>query len=280
MNLDVPTIFPSNITAGLTQANFAIHPDLKKGLNFRAIESEDFELSKKLLAKNLNTNLSRLHFINQVHGNKIKILTKENLDLEDEEQYDGLMTNLTDQVLCVKVGDCCGVLLHDPVQQVISALHSGRKGTEQNIAGIAAQMMTQKFGSKPADILAYLSASLGQRSYLIFPRDAKLWDDKYKQTVVFGSSPEVAHVTQNEWILQNYLEKYNLERDEIYKEQYILNLPQRIVDQLLEAGLRLENIEVSPTDTYRSRCHHSYRRQAPDHSLMTAFIEIKPEIKK
>ncbi len=48
--------------------------------------------------------------------------------------YDAVITNDTDTVLLARTADCGTVLMHDPVKQVIAAVHSGWKGTTAELS--------------------------------------------------------------------------------------------------------------------------------------------------
>jgi copper oxidase (laccase) domain-containing protein len=68
-----------------------------------------------------------------------------------------LITNDPEVVLGIYVADCCAIYFVDPVRTVIGIAHSGRKGTEQNIAGMTLERMVTSFGSVPADLVVQLS---------------------------------------------------------------------------------------------------------------------------
>jgi copper oxidase (laccase) domain-containing protein len=50
---------------------------------------------------------------------------------------------------------------------VIGVLHSGKKGTEQNIVGAAIQKLQTEFRSEPADLIAVLSPCIRPPHYEI-----------------------------------------------------------------------------------------------------------------
>jgi len=64
--------------------------------------------------------------------------------------------------MMVKVADCQGVLLFDPRRRVAAAIHSGWRGSVQNILGKAVRLMAAEFHCRPADVIAGISPSWGR----------------------------------------------------------------------------------------------------------------------
>jgi polyphenol oxidase len=113
----------------------------------------------------------------QVHGSNVVVVDSEScggpakrgLDCADKhfENCDGFITNQHGIALAVYVADCCAVYLVDPKTPAIGLVHSGKKGTELNIAGNAIEQMREKFGSDPANIVAELSPCIRPPHYEI-----------------------------------------------------------------------------------------------------------------
>ena len=99
----------------------------------------------------------------QVHGNRIAVL-KEAVSRE-APKTDGLVTNLPGLCLGIYVADCCAIYLADPVKQAIGLAHSGKKGTELQIARQTVQAMVREYGSDPSDIVAQLSPCIRPPDY-------------------------------------------------------------------------------------------------------------------
>ncbi len=99
----------------------------------------------------------------QVHGNRIEVLREA--VTQEAPETDGLVTNVPGLCLGVYVADCCAVYLADPVQRAIGLLHSGKKGTELEIAAHAIETMVHEYGSNPADLVAQLSPCIRPPQY-------------------------------------------------------------------------------------------------------------------
>ncbi len=104
---------------------------------------------------------SALLFAKQVHGNNVYYLSTP---VERDIEIDGVDALVTDQIdvgLVIQQADCQAVLFFDPVQEVIAAVHCGWRGSVQQILERTVLVMTEQYGSKPADIRAAISPSLG-----------------------------------------------------------------------------------------------------------------------
>jgi hypothetical protein len=124
------------------------------------------ETNRKLIT--LKMGMKPLVFLNQVHGNEIKVLKKGDNDLSDvfepgKELYtaDGIITDMEEVFLVIQVADCQSIMLYDPEKRVVANIHSGWRGSIKNIAGNCVEKMTERFGCRPANILAGISPSLG-----------------------------------------------------------------------------------------------------------------------
>ena len=117
--------------------------------------------------------LPRAVFLNQVHGRKILVLDRQepiesNLFWESGRPgsgalltADAVVTNLTRTALVIQVADCQAVMLVDPLTRVIANVHSGWRGSVDNILGQCVEVMIHRFGCDPRRILAGISPSLG-----------------------------------------------------------------------------------------------------------------------
>lgn len=74
---------------------------------------------------------------------------------------DALITNCPQGALIIQTADCQPVILMDPLHRVVANIHSGWRGSVQNIIGRTIAVMTDRFGTRPADLLAGIGPSLG-----------------------------------------------------------------------------------------------------------------------
>ena len=101
----------------------------------------------------------------QIHSNGVAVVDRGSP--EKTQSVDGLITNDPEVLLGIYVADCCAIYFVDPARNVIGIAHSGRKGTEQNIAGVMVERMVAGFGSAPEDLVVQLSPCIRPPFYEI-----------------------------------------------------------------------------------------------------------------
>lgn len=94
----------------------------------------------------------------QIHSD---IILKVDEVPKERPEADALVTRKIGLPIGIKIADCQGILLFDPKQNAVAAVHSGWRGSAQNIIGKTVQRMVEEFGSDPGDLLAGISPSLG-----------------------------------------------------------------------------------------------------------------------
>ena len=144
------------------------------GLNVSFAVGEDSTVvaqNRQLIADAFALDSHQLLFGRQIHGNSIRVIRRGFFERSPAERYeqltaiDGLITNLKNVCLCVLTADCAGILLYDPKQSVIGAIHAGWRGTVRKIATSIIDIMHREFGCQPVDMLAIISPCIGLESY-------------------------------------------------------------------------------------------------------------------
>lgn len=109
----------------------------------------------------------RLITAEQVHGCEIAVVDEPIENDRYFEGCDGFVTNQAAIALGIHVADCGAVYLVDPVRRVIGLVHSGKNGTELGIAGKAIDLMRDRFGSKPEEVIVQLGPCIRPPHYEI-----------------------------------------------------------------------------------------------------------------
>jgi copper oxidase (laccase) domain-containing protein len=105
----------------------------------------------------------QIRLAEQIHSDSVAVVSSDSS--ARSAGVDALITRDPDILLGIYVADCCALYLVDPVQRVIGLVHSGRKGTELNIAGAAVRKMSTEFGSDPLGVIAQLSPCIRPPNY-------------------------------------------------------------------------------------------------------------------
>ena len=154
----------ADLAHGFFSRQGGVSPPPFDGLNVAAAVGDDPEnVRRNLEIIRQSLGLEGLASVQQVHGSNI-VLADGRLPadpLTPLARADGLMTDRAGVGLVVKLADCQGIILVDPIRRAVAALHAGWRGLRDGLveAGVAA--MAQTFGSRPSDLIAGVSPSLG-----------------------------------------------------------------------------------------------------------------------
>jgi len=148
------------ITAIFSERNGGISPAPFSSLNLGhniGDSSENVEANIARLAE--TTGLSgRPHQTEQVHGMEHFICSGPGS--LHSEQADILISNEPKTSIAVRTADCLPILMADPVNRIVAAVHAGWRGTAAGIAITAVEQMV-KMGAKQEYIHVSLGPSIG-----------------------------------------------------------------------------------------------------------------------
>jgi len=130
---------------------------------FTGDSADIFEYNRVLLAEKLMIKPEQLVFPRQTHTNCVAEIS--NIPENEIKETDALVTNQTGICLCVQTADCVPILLFDPMNNVIAAVHAGWRGTVKKIVEIAVQKMVLKYNSLPENIVAAIGPSISPEIY-------------------------------------------------------------------------------------------------------------------
>lgn len=99
----------------------------------------------------------------QVHGGEVAVV--ESLDACVVHNVDGLVTNVPGVMLGIYVADCGAVYLFDEKNKAIGLVHSGKKGTEMEIARVALEKMAERYGTQTEDVVVVLAPCIRPPAY-------------------------------------------------------------------------------------------------------------------
>lgn len=78
---------------------------------------------------------------------------------------DALLSNEAGVYLSIRTADCVPVLLADPVNRAVAAIHAGWRGTAAEISSHVVERMGEEFGTRTDDIIAAIGPAIGLCCY-------------------------------------------------------------------------------------------------------------------
>ena len=122
----------------------------------------------------------RVVTLRQIHSDIVHLVDRSSLENDnDAPKSDALITREPGVLLAVQTADCIPILLADPKNRAVAAIHSGWRGTLKRIAEKALGRMRVEFGTRPADVIAALGPGIGMSCYEVGSEVARDFDAKF-----------------------------------------------------------------------------------------------------
>ena len=177
---------------------------------------EDVQQNKEILCTDLGINGNQIASSFQCHGNEVLNVIEPGY----YQGFDALITNKKDIFLQILVADCTPMLLYDPQNEVVAAIHAGWRGTANAIVQKTLDKMTFHFHTNPSDCFAYVGTCISQAFFEVDEDVALYFDQEF---YVFNKE----------------------------KNKYFIDLKACNVRALSDAGLMNNHIAVSPFCTVK-----------------------------
>lgn len=206
-------------------------------------DNHDLVLNNRIaLATFLNTDLNHMVATIQKHTtNFIEVNINDGgkgmYSKEDAfNNYDAMYTKDSNLYLLSFHADCCPVLLYCRDKKIIAEIHSGWKGTVNEIVGKVTKHLIDNEKCNPEHIYAYIGPSIEERN--------------------FEAKDDIIHLVK----------QMSFDTSSFYKKKddhsYLLNSKGLIKQQLLNLKVKDENITVSPYCTIENNdLFYSYRKE-------------------
>lgn len=188
-----------------------------------------------------------------IHKSKVKLVSKKDAG-RLIEKTDGLITKEKNLFLTITIADCLPIFIYDPKKEIIGLIHGGWRSLADNILKKAIDKITNNFKSNPAHILIAIGPGISQCHFEIKFEVKKDPLQKFHDRRFFAMG-------------------VILERD----NKIFLDLKKIAKLQLIELGIKEENIEISPECTFCLKDKYfSHRRDKPEQiKTMLAIISQK-----
>ncbi len=208
--------------------------------------------NQNILCKTLHIEPDQLIFPKQTHSETVKVIRQEFIEAGEHErkiflmETDAIITNLQGVCIGIKTADCVPILLFDPKNKVVAAIHAGWRGTLKGIVLKAVKSMISEFNSDPIEIIAGIGPSI---------------------------SPAVYEVGEDVWV--HFDKKYLQPAHDKKNNKCFLDLWKANHDQLTQAGIPEEQIELAELCTYSNpEKFFSARRDGPNTGRIATGIML------
>lgn len=222
------------------------------GVSNNEYESLNFRNSGGDLKENVNQNLeiicNTLDITSydvvkakQAHTDNILILNTDNKEKYlfknyIDEEYDGYIVTEKNIASLITTADCNPVIIYDPIKNIAANIHSGWKGTVQQIYLKAINILHYNFNSNYDDLIVCVGPSIGKCCF-----DSE--EEKFKENFI--------NVWENEKDYLSYEEN---------SKRFHIDLPYLIKNDCMKIGIKEENIVLSNICTMcNSEDFFSYR---------------------
>lgn len=207
----------SNLTHAFSTKDGGVSKEAYASMNlaFHVKDNQDdVETNHDLLARELGYNKESLIHMSQIHSDLVHIVNKYDY-FETPRKCDALVTNQINRPLSVMVADCSPILFYDSKEKVIAVAHAGRQGAFKNIVKNTLEAMNYGFESSAEDIYVSIGASIGVCCYEV---GSEIYDEAKELELEYAF--------------------------EIRDNSYYLNVNKILKHQLLESGIKEENLEI------------------------------------
>jgi YfiH family protein len=157
------------LTHGIVTRRGGISPDPWKSLNVGASVGDDLvrvNENRDRIFRTLGRDPASRYDVWQVHSNNVQIVETPR-GHAPPIQADIIVTNRPQVTLLMRFADCVPIFLYDPQIKAIALIHAGRLGLARRAPQVAVRALTEKYGSKPQDILAGVGPSICPDCYSV-----------------------------------------------------------------------------------------------------------------
>ncbi|MDI6758275.1 MAG: peptidoglycan editing factor PgeF [Candidatus Omnitrophota bacterium] len=125
-----------------------------RNMSLRYGDTEESLNNRQVFLLSLGINYKNLVCAKQVHGNKVRFVTENQigsgaLNYETAlDDTDALITDRRGLPLAIFTADCLPIFLYDPKTPAIGIVHAGWRSSKENIIAETIQLMQEKFLTK------------------------------------------------------------------------------------------------------------------------------------
>lgn len=100
----------------------------------------------------------------QIHSDEVAVVTAKDCG-KRIARADALVTKEPEVTLVIRTADCAPIFLYDPARKAIGLVHSGKKGTEQDVLTRTVDAMKENFGTEAKNLIAVVGPCIRPPDY-------------------------------------------------------------------------------------------------------------------
>ena len=154
----------------------------------------------------------------------------------DLEETDGVICNMAGTCIGVNTADCLPVLIYDPTHHAAATIHAGWRGLASRIVTKGIEMMKCEFGSLASDLVCAVGPAISEEIY-------EVGDELKTEFAKAGFPIEEIFIDREDWAKSH------------------LSLQRAVRWELLECGVKEENIEIAEICTYQNSAKYFSARK-------------------
>lgn len=258
------------LTHGVTYRYGGISEDSFDSFNMGLHVGDDAEAvaeNRKRLAKVLGVDSNHLTCGEQVHGVGVTRVTEELVGRgafswdDSIPNSDAIHTNLVNVPLLLLVADCVPVLIYDATHHAVAVVHAGWRGAIAHIVERTIDSMHEAYETLPADCYLFIGPSIGADSFEV----SEEIGEQFRQDM---HNLELSHVNE----VVRYIQRVGQTTPTPH-----VDLKGYLVACVVQKGVPLERVWVSPTDTMTTDGCYSYRRDQGSTGRMAMFAVLRDQ---
>jgi YfiH family protein len=117
-------------------------------------------------------NTTSLATAKQIHSDRVLLVESPG----PQDDGDALISNVPGIALAIRTADCLPILVADPRNRAVAAIHAGWRGVVSEIAPKTIEAMRRQFDSKPEDLVIAIGPGIGACCFEVGPEVAARFD--------------------------------------------------------------------------------------------------------
>lgn len=107
----------------------------------------------------------QLATVKQIHSDRVLLVESHG----PQGEADAMISNVPGIALAIRTADCLPILIADPRNHAVAAVHAGWRGVVSEIASKTVEAMGRHFGSRPEELTVAIGTGIGPCCFEVGP---------------------------------------------------------------------------------------------------------------